>query len=261
MANGRRVLGLMTRDVDDWAEASFTGADAEAVEALQAANAANRNFAQRFRRDPRKRGADPAGTAVERIVAGDVEGGQVIEAVLGRGDVFPAQGPQIARRVMAAGDAGDAALVRDATLRRILFGAEESETFSVKKAAQRIDRALRGKNSQTVNEILGDEEKQILAQLRELAKRLVFNGELVHDPGTGREIMRRATNDAMNLLRLGGAGAAVTGEPTAAAGLIAASAVPAIRRATQTRTALAPPTLPGPPLTAPGAALGRGLLE
>jgi Cu+-exporting ATPase len=33
--------------------------------------------------------------------------------------------------------------------------------------------------------------------------------------------MRRATNDAMNLLRLGGAGAAVTGEPTAAAGLIA----------------------------------------
>ena len=175
--------------------------------------------------------------------------------------MFPAQGPQIARRVMAAGEAGDAALVRAATLRRILFGAEEAEEFSVKKAAQRIDRALRGKNAQTVNEILSDEEKAILGQLRELAKRLVFQGELVHDPGTGREIMRRATNDAMNLLRLGGAGAAVTGEPTAAAGLIAASAIPAARRAAQTRTALAPPTLPGPPLTAPGAALGRGLLE
>ncbi len=42
MANGRRVLGLMTRDLDDWAEAAFKGADAEAVKALQAANAANR---------------------------------------------------------------------------------------------------------------------------------------------------------------------------------------------------------------------------
>jgi hypothetical protein len=52
---------------------------------------------------------------------------------------------------MAAGEAGDAALVRAATLRRILFGAEEAEEFSVKKAGQRIDRALRGKNAQTVN--------------------------------------------------------------------------------------------------------------
>ena len=37
--------------------------------------------------------------------------------------------------------------------------------------------------------------------------------------------------------------------------------LPATKWAAQTRTALAPPTLPGPPLTAPGAALGRGLLE
>ncbi len=42
VANGRRVLGLMTRDLDDWAEAAFKGAYAEAVKALQAANAANR---------------------------------------------------------------------------------------------------------------------------------------------------------------------------------------------------------------------------
>ena len=60
---------------------------------------------------------------------------------------------------------------------------------------------------------------------------------------------------------LEGMAAAWSPATDAAAGLVAASAIPAVRRAAQTRTALAPPTLPGPPLGAPGAALGRGFLE
>ena len=57
----------------------------------------------------------------------------------------------------------------------------------------------------------------------EVAKRLTFHGELVHDPGTGREVFRRATDKVMAGLQLGGAGAAIAGEPMAAARLVFSS--------------------------------------
>ena len=90
----------------------------------------------------------------------------------------------------------------------------------------------------------------VLVRLRELIERSVYEGEIVGDPGTAREGLRRACVEAMNLLRLGGAGATIAGEPVIGTGMVAASSAPAVRRALETRRALASPLLPGPPLAA-----------